>query len=68
MRSDRQDGKVSCDSRSRAEDTGCFANSANNVTADITVNEGKLTVTRCIAACGELGYSWAGVQNREREF
>lgn len=45
---------------------GCFANSANNVTADFTVSEGKMTVTRCIAACNELGYGWAGLQNRER--
>ena len=26
-----------------------------------------MTVTRCIAACNELGYGWAGLQNRERE-
>jgi hypothetical protein len=26
-----------------------------------------MTVTRCIAACNELGYGWAGLQNRERK-
>lgn len=26
-----------------------------------------MTVTRCIAACNELGYSWAGLQNRDRK-
>jgi len=26
-----------------------------------------MTATRCIAACNELGYGWAGLQNRERE-
>jgi hypothetical protein len=26
-----------------------------------------MTATRCIAACNELGYSWAGIQGRERE-
>jgi hypothetical protein len=46
---------------------GCFAISANNVTADFTVTEGKMTATRCIAACNELGYGWAGLQNRERQ-
>lgn len=25
-----------------------------------------MTATRCIAACNELGYGWAGLQNRER--
>lgn len=45
---------------------GCFANSANNVTADFTVSEGHMTVTRCIAACNELGYDWAGIQARDR--
>lgn len=49
-------------------DLGCFANSANNVTADFTVFEGQMTVTRCIAACNELGYGWAGVQARERKW
>ena len=46
---------------------GCFANPANNVTADMTVSEGKLSATRCLAACAELGYGWAGITNRERE-
>lgn len=27
-----------------------------------------MTVTRCVAACNELGYSWAGLQNRERKY
>ena len=47
--------------------SGCFANSANNVTADITVVEGGLSTTRCISACNELGYPWAGIMNRDRE-
>jgi hypothetical protein len=27
-----------------------------------------MTATRCIAACNELGYGWAGLQNRERPY
>lgn len=27
-----------------------------------------MTVTRCVAACNELGYAWAGLQNRERKY
>ena len=70
---DRLAGKASHEEYSKCSaeteltcNSGCFANSANNVTADFTVSEGKMTVTRCIAACNELGYGWAGIQARDR--
>lgn len=66
MHKDHLDGRVSPTAQVELI-IGCYPNPANNITADITVNEGELSATRCKAACSELGYSWAGIQSRERE-